>query len=333
MATIDERWHLNGLGAVVLSNEQVRMVVLPELGGKIYSFEHRPTSREWMWQNARIAPSRVPFGSNFDNNWSGGADVLYPTCIPARWAGEEIPDSGEWWSIPWQAATASDDSGVTLTLTAGGRVLPTVATRTFRLEADRPEVTLGFETVNVGNAPVPFLLGFHPALAVKAGSSIDLAPGSVEIEHASGPALGAPGLTYRWPHLVGGDGLERDMREVLPPRANVFAGHYFTPDAGDVWWALRDPDGGPGLALVAPGADFVGLWMWIVYGGWRGYHHLALEPWTSFPISLDEAVRKQTARWLEPGERFATELRMVAMQSPKPVTELSMATKGNEIGR
>lgn len=333
MVDIDDRWTINGTSAVLLMNELLRVVVLPEAGGNVFSFEYRPKAHEWLWHNRRIGPAPAPFGSNFDNNWFGGADVLFPTCEPATWGAETIPDSGEWWSAPWETSLERDENGATLALTAGGRVLPTEAKRTLRIEDGSPELELGFEITNVGNAPVPFLLGFHPGLSIRAGYVIDLPQGTAKVAHSSGPRLGATGLEYRWPTLADERGTQHDMRDVPPLEANVFGGHYFTPDSGDVWWALRDPDRSIGIAVVAPESDFQGLWMWMVYGGWRGYHHVALEPWTGFPIALDEAIRSGGARWLEPGQTFSTEMRMVAFESSTPVTELTMRTPAKDFGR
>ena len=332
MVNVDDRWTLNGVRAVVLANDLVRAVVLPEAGGNLYSFEHRPTAHEWLWHNDRIHPATAPFGSNFDNNWFGGADVLFPTCEPARWGQEILPDSGEWWSESWRSTIERDDRGATLTLEASGRVLPTRARRTLRLEEASPELTLGFQVTNVGNTPIPFLLGFHPGLAIRPGYAIDLPAGSATVAHASGPRLGRPGLAYRWPDLSDGPA-HHDMREVPPFESNVFGGHYFTPDGGDVWWVLRDPDRSTAVAVVAPEADFQGLWMWMVYGGWRGYYHLALEPWTGFPIALDDAINSGGARWLEPGQTFSTTMRMVAFETNRAVTHLTMATLATEFGR
>jgi hypothetical protein len=50
------------------------------------------------------------------------------------------------------------------------------------------------------------------------------------------------------------------------------------------------------------------LWLWIVYGGWRGYHHVIVEPWTSCPVNLAETVRQNTALRLQPGRTFAAEV-------------------------
>ena len=52
------------------------------------------------------------------------------------------------------------------------------------------------------------------------------------------------------------------------------------------------------------------MWLWMVYGGWRGYYHAICEPWTGYPSPLAEAaslaqgVQEQAAarraRWLGP---------------------------------
>ncbi|MGD0228585.1 MAG: hypothetical protein ABSF71_40315, partial [Terriglobia bacterium] len=40
----------------------------------------------------------------------------------------------------------------------------------------------------------------------------------------------------------------------------------------------------------------------------RGYDYIVIEPWTSYPNKLAEAVQQNTHRILRPGERFSVEL-------------------------
>jgi hypothetical protein len=40
----------------------------------------------------------------------------------------------------------------------------------------------------------------------------------------------------------------------------------------------------------------------MVYGGWRGIYHAAIEPWTGGGTSLAKAIEAGAARTLEPGE-------------------------------
>lgn len=311
--SVDDRWAYNGLRTIVMENSLLRLVIVPEVGGKIMSLEYRPRAREWLWRNPRIPLERAGFGASFDDHWSGGADVFFPTCYPCQLDGVRVPDSGEWWSIPWHYDTIVDGEGATVVLSAGGRIWPVEARRTVSLGHGAQHVRLGFEIRNVGHAPLPFLLGFHPALSVRAGAWLHLPAGEVQVDESSGGSMGQVGQRYRWPRLLTADGLEVDMRRTRGREAGQYGGHFFFPDDGIVWWALTDPVEGVGLGCRASEA-FRGLWLWQVYGGWRGYQHLAVEPWTSHPITLADAVTAGTADWLQPGESFQADLVLVAFE-------------------
>ena len=90
--------------------------------------------------------------------------------------------------------------------------------------------------------------------------------------------------------------------------AGIFCGHYCT-DLAAGWYAVEDMETGEGFLLTFPLDLCPYLWLWLVYGGWRGYHHVIVEPWTSYPVHLAEAVRGGTHRKLAPGEKFAAEVR------------------------
>ncbi len=316
----DDRWQLSGLHAAILANPWMRVVVLPELGGKIWSIEYRPQAHEWLWHNPRIGAARAPFGATFDENWSGGADVAFPTCYPSHWNGWSVPDLGELWSIPWHAAFHAEEEEGVLTLSAGGRIWPVNIVRTIRMDHRRPLLTLGFEIINVGSEPYPFIMGFHPALAIAPGYHIDLPPGTVRVNEGSG-VMGAIGQEYQWPILKTPLG-QRDMRVIPPPSCGEFGGHFFWPKTPDLWWSVIDPKQRIGIGLVAPRDRFQGLWLWQVYGGWRGYYHLALEPWTGYPITLDKAVDAGTAQWLSPGIPYSTEIKLTCFEAVDRVTAI-----------
>jgi hypothetical protein len=57
--------------------------------------------------------------------------------------------------------------------------------------------------------------------------------------------------------------------------------------------------------------------LWLTYGGYRGHHHVIVEPWTSCPVNLKEAVKQHTNRRLKPGEMFSVELRATVYTRPE----------------
>jgi hypothetical protein len=65
------------------------------------------------------------------------------------------------------------------------------------------------------------------------------------------------------------------------------------------------------------------VWLWLVYGGWRGYQHAIMEPWTGYPSPLAEAVAAGRARTLEPGDTLETELAAVVYGGVKSVSRLA----------
>ncbi len=78
---------------IVLENEYVRLVVLPEFGARIISFVYKPTGHEQLYQN----PVGVPYGmgdGNFYYDWLMVYGGIFPT-FPE-------PEHGKSWLLPWQ---------------------------------------------------------------------------------------------------------------------------------------------------------------------------------------------------------------------------------------
>ena len=69
---------------------------------------------------------------------------------------------------------------------------------------------------------------------------------------------------------------------------------------------IRPP--GSGLELTFDREVFSTVWLFGVYGGWRGHYFLLTEPCTSPPGSLADAVASGHAVILEAGEELETEV-------------------------
>ena len=86
---------IHGLDAVALENDFLRITVLPQLGGRIWSLIHLPTSRELLWQNPNLPPAVAEYGAGYDSGWAGGWDEVFPSDAPAEIDGVAYPDHGE----------------------------------------------------------------------------------------------------------------------------------------------------------------------------------------------------------------------------------------------
>jgi hypothetical protein len=78
---------------------------------------------------------------------------------------------------------------------------------------------------------------------------------------------------------------------------------HFLTGLREGWLAVTDPDLRSGMALAFDPAIFNTVWLWGVYGGWRGIYTVAFEAWTSWPGRLDLAIDAGRHRTLPPASR------------------------------
>jgi hypothetical protein len=311
---------INGLVSVEIENEWMRLSILPEVGAKIYDLWWKPEGRNFLWHNPRIAPQPYPIEGNFDNYWCGGWDDAFPTCDPCDYRGEQYPGLGELRSVHWKLDSfgSAGQDGVAR-LSAFGPISPVRAMKTVTLCNSSPEIRMRYEITNLGPVAVEFIWGTHPALQVNEQMMLRIPAKTGIVGQATDPQLGTAGQRYSWPKLETPVGVT-DMSRVRGIDAKIACGHYATDlEAG--WYAVEDPRRGEGFLLKFPLGQCPYLWMWLVYGGWRGYHHVILEPWTGYPNTLAEAVRHKTHRTLLSGEQFSVEVRATIYSRPETYQE------------
>jgi galactose mutarotase-like enzyme len=298
--------------AISLENGALRVTVLPELGGHVVELVDKAADRNLLWANPGMSPQRVPSGADFDDQWSGGWDEIFPTGDVAELYGKTLPYMGELWSVPWTAASVVSDGRAWIDGVGLATMAPARFERRLELRGDEPILRVHYRLTNLDLRPLPFLWGIHPSFAVTPAHRIDAPAANMLVGVSSGPTMGVPGSGYRWhdqPDPTAPSG-SRDVRRVRPASDAVFGGHWAT-DLRDGWLALTDTATRRGVALAFATDVFPHAWLWQVYGGWRGLHHVALEPWTSYPMQLEEAQAAGRARILQPGESLETDVAFI----------------------
>jgi hypothetical protein len=298
----------------VLENAALRVTVVPEMGGHVAELVDLAADRDLLWHNPRATPRPGPYGGHFDDWWSGGWDEIFPSGDLGHLHDEPLPYMGELWCVPWQASASNGPDGREAAILASG--FGTVAAARFErrlsLAGDEPFLRARYRIENLDVRPFPFTWGIHPAFAVGPGHRIDHPASAMLVGVSSSPELGSAGQTYAWPSMpeASAPGGQRDIAEVRSREAAVFGGHWAT-EMPDGWLALTDTESRRGVAIVFDPDIFPRAWLWLVYGGWRGHHHVALEPWTSLPMDLDGALAAGQARTLAPGQVLETEVAFV----------------------
>jgi hypothetical protein len=302
----------DGLRVLTLENEWLALSILPEVGAKIVRLYDKASARNVLWENPRIRPQRFPVDSNFDNYWCGGWDDAFPTADACVYQGEPYPNVGELRSLNWNVDDVSGEGcSQQVRLSAFGPISAVKAIKTVSLI--RRVVCMHFEIESQGPLPLDFLWGTHPAFAVEAGTRL-IIPARVGIVGQSNHAsLGSPGERYDWPLLNCG-GSVTDMSVVKDISTGLACGHYAT-ELNEGWYAVETA--GAGMLVEFPLETCPCLWLWLVYGGWRGYHHAIVEPWTGYPVNLEQAVKDGRASRLLPGASFAVTVRCTPYSLPE----------------
>jgi galactose mutarotase-like enzyme len=320
-ARIDDRWTHRGLRTIVLENDQIRVEILPDLGARVHRIEHRASGVDLLWHNPRIEPRPVPIGASYDDNFAGGWDELFPNDFAGKVGDETYPDHGELWCQPWQYSVEPDGpESVSVMLSLTGSVTTTVIEKRVTLRAGESQLRFEHTITNTGRAPFEFLWKLHPALAIDPGDRIDVPGRRAELVDPSFGRLSAP-AEFVWPIADPPGMAPIDVSEV--PALDGTRDFLYVEDLESGWCALRRLRLGLGFGLVFPVEVFSSVWLFMSFGGWRGLETVVLEPCTTVPKDLNQAIRRGTAKKLEPGETLACEVRAVVFEGVDAVSGFS----------
>jgi hypothetical protein len=141
---------------LTVENEYLRLVFLPDVGGRLYEVVYKPTGHRQTYRNPVLKPS--PWGPTEQGWWlaAGG----FEWCLP-------VEEHGYEWGIPWQVSTRRDSAGVTVLLRdsdAADRVRAEIAVR---LEPGQSRFTIRPRIENPTTSPI----------AMKYWTNAMLAPG------------------------------------------------------------------------------------------------------------------------------------------------------------
>ena len=174
-----------GIDAVVLENERVRAVVLPEYGGKMVSFFDKEGDYEWLYQTQESKLKVPPYGADFSDYNDGGFDEFF-SCLhldsPSS-KGEEAR-RGEVWMLPWEYKATYD--GVALQVHSPE--FPYSLSKRVCLHSEG--ITIKYEAVNKSDKALPFIWTPHALLNSNASTEIKV-PGDIDqmmnegVEHTS----------------------------------------------------------------------------------------------------------------------------------------------------
>jgi hypothetical protein len=290
-----------GFDAIALENDHLRAVVVPELGGRVWTLEDLARRRQWIWHRdgVPLAPSKP--GASYDDVWAGGWEELFPNDASGRFEGRDLPDHGEWWTLAWEADTHIDAGVARLRLTATSQIIKAECIKEFTLRADQPSLVASYQIRSLESEPFHFLFKQHLPVQLNPSCRLTLPGGRVEAVDPSFGTLGSDSEPFHWPINAAG----ADLSAVPSPESKAREFVYIN-DLKDGWCGVDDHAAGASLRMEFDRRSMPFVWFFLSYGGWRDTNTAVLEPCTNLPKDLTSAVNRGQSARLEPGQMFST---------------------------
>lgn len=291
--------------AVTLGNDLLRLTILPELGGKLWSIFWEPGQRELLWHHPTLRPQPAYPGAPYDDRFCGGWDELFPSDRAVEIGGVAYPDHGEWWSIPWEWDVAEMADALTLTLRGEGFATPHQAMRRIVLRDGDTAFALHTRIENRSQRDIPYLWRHHPALPVQPGARLDMPGAAVTADPEDMPWLDPQ--PFRWPWATLPSGVERDLR----PLPDVDSGEVWMLYANELaegWAEVTYPAEHLTMRFTFDPAQVRTVTTFATFAGWRDLTTILPEAGVGYPADLRAAVAAGTSGILPAGEMVEYEM-------------------------
>ncbi len=288
--------NIQGFTLARLTSDQCSVAVLPALGAKIVSLVDARTKREWMWRPpGPLRLWRNSEGASFLNSTFVGADECLPTIEPCSWQGRDLPDHGEVWSAEWtldEKCLLDDVIRTSIRLPRSPFIFERSVTLTGNV------IRLDYRLTNTGTKPESWLWALHPLLSFEPDDRLDLPPEvrQMRVYLAQQPVF-PPDTILAWPEPAPGINLQ----ELRLAGDGAYLKSFASP-LHEGWARISNSRTSDALTFRwdLPANPCLGIWL--TRGGFKGWHHPAIEPTNAGTDSLADAARENAMPLLAPAE-------------------------------
>lgn len=256
---------------ILLENEVLQVVVLPELGGKTVSIYHKSNSFELVAQNKNDSYNIPTSNAEFANYDASGLDDAFPTIDAAilDWNGKQLkyPDHGEVWREKF-AYRIQDE---VLNLKFKSEKFSYKYNKQIMLDGD--SVIYKYKITNTKEETFPCLWAFHGLVRYEEDMQIYYPKGVKEyINVLESSELGGKGNIF---NIQNGD---YDFSKVPNINSNTMVKYYVNGKVEQGCCGYIYPSQGMKCQILYDSRILPYLGMWITAGGFRGDYNCALEP-------------------------------------------------------
>ena len=304
-----EEYMWRGHRLVVLENERLKIAVLASKGADILEARYKPLDLDVLWHAPQPVlppgeqiPTVARSNGAFLDYFPGGWQEVLPNAGPASiYRGAALGQHGEVALLPWDVRVREDTAHrIEVEFTVETIRTPFRLVRRMSLESESPILYFAETVINLGEQPMAYAWGHHPALGppfLEGGCILELPECDVvQPSYAEGLrrrfAVNRQGR-YPWLESVTGS---PDRVDVVQPKESRTEDVLLFTNLTDGRCAVFNPRRNLRVAIRWDNDVFPYFWCWQVYGGSWDYpyygrtHTIALEPFNCPIVPIADAV-------------------------------------------
>lgn len=291
----------NNIECITLQNNFLLVVIVPAMGGKILSIYNKALQKEFLWTNGAAAFECHNTGADYDSNFLGAIDELIPNDIPENIDGIDYPDHGELWTTVLQYEIKEETVVVYGKLSLSGLFY----SKTISLAGETPSIQLDYQIINQSGSTRHFLWKLHAALSIKEGDQLITPATSAKVVDAAYSRFKNQVEPFKWPHVSGTNAA------IVPEKADSMD-FFYLYNSSEGRMQLESQSGDTVFSYRYDTSVFPYQWYFASYGSFLNHYTAILEPCTTMPISVNEAIQQKQTAVLQPGEKIETSVTIYA---------------------
>lgn len=276
---IHETMWLNHLKAVILENEKIQVILLPERGAEIHRIRHRQTGLDYLYlKQGEIEKFEADVQSQTvkapEDYFFCGFYTMFPNAAtPAELDSRKYEFHGDVRHVAW----GYQIDGSNLILTGHSRNMPLGIRRVLNLDSASPRITVMDEIFCDESAGerIPFIYGLHPY---------------------HGYPLYDEGTVVK---------VDNEVIKTLPARTEKLVELGDVPHVGDI--QIFNPKLNAGIRIQFDHSFMKYVWVWFHFNPEINEYVGSLLPCTNtWAGGIEKALEIGSALWLEPGQSMTT---------------------------
>ena len=286
------------LNIITLENEQIKVDVIPKLGGKIASFFHKGKDFEVLFQPTM--EYKIPkLYSNFSEFDASGFDDAFPNINQETVDGVNYPDHGEIWTTDFNYHKEDN----MIILKADSKILPYSYEKEVNLIDNA--LLISYKIKNNGIDPLPCIWTAHCLTKCEEDMEIIFPPETRSFEVVQDSKyLGSVGSVLPYPYE------QYSLNKVFPKSANKYEKYYVNHKIETGRCGIYYPSKDISFIMEYDVEKLPYLGFWVTEGGFRGDYNCALEPSSGYCDAVSIAQKNEKISIIKANEAIEFKLKL-----------------------